>query len=260
MTELPNNGETDTVRTEIESILRVDTSRLGDVYRLSEDNLTAAEVAEKVGVATVGFVSNYRAVVAALLDGIVPTSPSMAGQIASRVRSWLRTQDISPVTKEYLENLQAKLQLYSEDVGARSSEDDKAREQTRLAEEKQVPGVYVYTLPHYLRYPFDPESGRTLMKVGRSERDVFRRVAGQGRTTALPEDPILLRVYKVLSGESARVEKDFHSWLDDADHDRSRTLRGGTEWFLTSLKFLDRIAKQWDLDNIVINNEQAGNL
>lgn len=112
-----------------------------------------------------------------------------------------------------------------------------------VTERENIPGIYVYALPHYLRYPFDVGSGRTLLKVGRSERDPFAPIAGQTRITALAEYPVLLRVYQVEPGQSAEVERDFHAWLDDANYDRSRSLRGGTYWFLTSTKFLDGIAR-----------------
>jgi hypothetical protein len=112
-------------------------------------------------------------------------------------------------------------------------------------EKKSTPGVYVYSLMHYLTYPYDPDSGRTLMKVGMSDRDVIKRFRDQTRTTALPEEPVLLRIYESTTGGSSllEAEKSFHNLLEAADHDRSSARTGGTEWFLTSLKFLDKIAE-----------------
>lgn len=184
----------------------------------------------------------------------------MSGQVASRIRTWLKRPDLSAAARLYLDELQSRLQQRSEDTSARTIEDKQARNKTEDTERQNIPGIYVYTLPHYLRYPFDVDSGRTLLKVGRSERDTFARVNGQTRITALPEDPILLRVYKVEPGMSVEVEKDFHAWLDDANHDRSRTLRGGTEWFLTSTRFLDRIARSRSLPQIVVNDVEAGDV
>ena len=105
-----------------------------------------------------------------------------------------------------------------------------------------MPGIYVYSLPHYVRHPYDEESGRTLLKVGRADRSVIKRFREQTRTTALPEDPVLLRVYPCGEESSSVMEGKFHSLLEAADHDRSKARTGGTEWFLTSLKFLDEIA------------------
>lgn len=74
-------------------------------------------------------------------------------------------------------------------------EDAQAVAQTAQAQAKGTPGIYVYSLPHYVRHRFDPETGHTLFKVGRSDVDVFQRVGAQARTAALPEDPVLLRIY-----------------------------------------------------------------
>jgi hypothetical protein len=50
------------------------------------------------------------------------------------------------------------------------------------------------------------------------------------------------------------VERQFHGFLRDADHDGTRATRTGAEWFLTSLKFLDRIATTLDLEVRIIND------
>lgn len=73
------------VRRTLMTFLDADPSRLGDVYRLSEQGLTAIQIASELGVGSSGFVSNYRATVRAILDGQLPTGPSMARQVASAV-------------------------------------------------------------------------------------------------------------------------------------------------------------------------------
>lgn len=146
--------------------------------------------------------------------------------------------------------------MSAENPTARSVEDDAAQQRTIEVEDSLTPGIYVYTLPHYLRHPFDPESGRTLLKVGRPERDTYDRVRNQGRITALPEDPIHLRVYP--TENTTGYEREFHTWLTDADHERSRSLRGGSEWFLTSTKFLDRVAHSLGLTVTVVSEFEAG--
>ncbi len=82
----------------------------------------------------------------------------------------------------------------------RDREVQRAGEQTRQAEARNEIGACVYALPHDVRYPYDQASGRTLLKVGRS--DVVMRFRSQIRTTALPEEPILLRIYRT-GGTSA---------------------------------------------------------
>ena len=53
----------------------------------------------------------------------------------------------------------------------------------------------------------------------------------------------------VTPGEDAgRREHKFHDLLEAADHARSRARTGGTEWFLTSLRFLDVVAETIGLE------------
>lgn len=124
---------------------------------------------------------------------------------------------------------------------------------TRSAEAQRNPGVYVYSLPIYLAHPVEADTKRTLLKVGHSAVDVFCRVATQSRTTALPEDPILLRVYPCEA--SARVEAQFHDSLARVGHLRPGiTSYAGKEWFLTTVDFLDELATDIGLQIQVVNN------
>ncbi|MFG1817168.1 hypothetical protein ACGFIF_25655 [Kribbella sp. NPDC049174] len=243
-------------RAEVERILAEDATVLGRVWRYDEEGLSAQEMAVREGTSGAGFVSNYRSLIRALRDDDVPTSPTLSIQAARRVRSWLKKADLSVDLRAELADLESRLMSRAEDPAAQSQEVDAAIEQTRSAEAAGQPGIYVYTLPHYLRYPFDPDSGRTLLKVGHSATDAHYRAGSQGRLTALPEDPILLRIYPV--AESGQAEKDFHAWLRDADHAGNRTRRGGSEWFVTSTKFLDRIAKSMGLEVRIITDFEAG--
>ena len=92
------------------------------------------------------------------------------------------------------------------------------------------------------------------MKVGRSDSDVITRFRAQTRTTALPEEPILLRIYQ--TGASASVETDFHRLLEAADHQRSVARTAGREWFVTSTRFLDEVARVLHLPVIVVNEAE----
>lgn len=122
-----------------------------------------------------------------------------------------------------------------------------ARARLAKIERIAVPGIYVYALPHYLLHPVAPsvddvEADRTLMKVGMSDRDTMRRFRQQQRSTELPEDPELLRVYVGELDSYANVERHIHELLRAADHRQARGNAVSTEWFLTSLKFIDAIA------------------
>ena len=104
------------------------------------------------------------------------------------------------------------------------------------------------TSPHYIRHPYDQATGRTLLKIGRSNSDVIVRFRNQTRTTTLPEEPILLRIYRTSGDSAAPAESAFHRLLDAADHSRTIGRSAGREWFLTHTKFLDEIARTLSLD------------
>jgi hypothetical protein len=164
------------------------------------------------------------------------------------LRRFLKDHDMSAPAMAVLRDRLDILESRAADPYARQVEDEEARAVTARAEAQAEPGIYVYSLPHYIRHPYDEESGRTLLKVGYTDRDMIRRFREQIRTTALPEDPVLLRVYPCLPGESAGLESKFHGLLEAASHDRSTARTGGTEWFLTSTRFLDKIAETLGLE------------
>ena len=242
-------------RAEVERLLAADNTVLGRLWKYDQEGLSPQEMTDIEGVATTGWVSNYRTLVRALRDGEIPKSPTTAQAAARRLRSWLRKPDLSPGLRRDLEEQESLLTSRAEDRQAQDDEVELAVEATIAAEATHGPGIYVYTLPHYLRYPYDPTTGRTLLKVGHSAVDAHYRAASQGRLTALPEDPILLRIYPV--DESAKAEREFHTWLRDADHAAGRTQRGGSEWFVTSTKFLDRIARSMGLEVVVVTDVGA---
>lgn len=243
-------------RAEVEAILMADETLLGRVYRHDLQGRTPAEIAAAEGNENVGFVYNYRTQLRALLDGEIPTSPNIALQTSRRVKKWLKTLNLRSELRTELEGLRDELQQKAEDVVAQQDEVATAVIASETAEAKGTPGIYVYTLPHYRLHPVDSDTGKTLLKVGHSSKDAYYRAGSAGRLTALPEDPILLRIYPV--AESAATEKEFHAWLRDADHVGSRTRRAGSEWFLTSTKFLDRIARSLGLSIEVVNDLEVG--
>lgn len=147
----------------------------------------------------------------------------------------------------------ARLLSLSESALTLALENEASRQGTRNAGlSDAIPGIYVYALPHYLSHPVSPsaddtDSDRTLMKVGVSERDTIRRFRQQQRSTELPEDPQLLRIYVGSSSNYVDLEGRMHTLLRAADHRQARGQATGTEWFLTSLKFLDAIATSMGL-------------
>lgn len=143
---------------------------------------------------------------------------------------------------------------YANDAARLDEETRLAAQQTEQAEARNVVGVYAYALPHYLRHPYDRATGRTLLKVGCSNSDVIQRFRNQTRTTALPEDPVLLRIYATGADSAAATEATFHRLLDAAAHSRRVGRIAGCEWFLTRVQFLDEIARTLCLPIEVIND------
>ncbi|MBF6620139.1 MAG: hypothetical protein ITG02_07895 [Patulibacter sp.] len=235
---------------EVEALLAADETFLGSVWREIRAGKTAAELADEWEITTGPIYSNL-GTAATLREGRIPNGATKAKQDAGRVRSWLKSKALSPSLRQTLVELEDALEARASDEGAAKREASVAVEKSKSAEASGRPGIYVYTLPHYRRYPVDPDSGKTLLKVGHSSPDAYYRAGSQGRLTALPEDPILLRIYPVV--ESAAAEREFHEWLRDADHERPRSQRAGAEWFVTSTKFLDRIARSKDLEVVVVN-------
>jgi hypothetical protein len=241
------------VRGELAQILQEDNSRIGEVYRGLARNLSAEEIAAELDVSTSNFVWNYGQTIRALLEGELPTAPTVALGAARKFRSLLRRITLSTDASSYLESTLVELENRASNPTARVVEVEEAQRQTERAEARNDVGIYAYALPHYLLHPYEPNTGRTLMKVGRSDSDVIQRFRNQTRTTALPEEPILLRVYPTGERPSAEVESDFHRLLEAADHSRSVARTAGREWFVTSLRFLDEAARIMRLPVIAVN-------
>jgi hypothetical protein len=237
----PSNPD-QAVRDEVASLLEVDDGLLGEVYRNVKAGMTDDAIREARGAAGVAFVWHYKRIIRALLDGDLPTAPSVAAKNASFFRRLLKNVDLSPATRQVLEARLEILESRAADPEAQAVEEKKALKATKEAEQHAVPGIYVYTLPHYLRHPYDSETGHTLLKVGHSGTSVIQRFNSQKRETVLPEEPVLLRVYPTDVAKSAEIEKQFHGLLDAADHLRREGRAVGREWFLTTTKFLDQIA------------------
>lgn len=236
------------LQSEVAAALEVDDTVLGYVYRSTRDGKSEAQMAEEQGTKYKNFVWNYRRHLRALFEGDLPTAPSVARQCAGATRSfvWRHSAILSVSVKDELERRANECMRRSENPELRDKEDEELDERGRIAERSGVVGIYVYTLPHYHNSPMqpsdiDPRHDRTLMKVGKSDSDVIRRFQVQARNTALPEDPRLLRIYAGVEGKGD-VESRFHRLLAAADHRRNRGKAAGSEWFLTSLTFLDALA------------------
>ena len=253
---------TDKVVEEVRAVLAVEDTRIGEVFRLLRDGKSEAEIAEIYETQTGGWVYSYRRIISFLESGLVPTAPSVKRHLISSYRSFLNRHNLT-LSPEVATEMRVRLAVL--ETPSREEPGDELtflvlRKKEELALRQAVTGIYVYTLPHYYNQPLQPSeddilADRTLMKVGKSDADVIRRFRQQERNTALPEDPLLLRIYTSVEGKGD-VERRFHLLLSAADHRRNKSRVAGSEWFLTSLKFLDALAADMGLTQYFVLTEE----
>jgi hypothetical protein len=236
----------DTLRQELEQILTTNDGKLGVVARLwIERPRSNRELAEAGGGANQGAAANTRATVQAVLEGIIPTGPSVALQARSAVSSLIKQNlGASAATLQYLADLRNRLEDRATNAEAVEEENEKLEQATKVLEEalEKQPGVYVYTTPTYFRSIKKADPDRSWFKVGKTDRAAGVRIGEQMRATGLPEDPYIARVYRHPILTPKELEDEFHRLLDAAGHGRSNAKHSGKEWFTTNLEFLDAIA------------------
>lgn len=204
--------------------------------------------------ANVGAVSNILASIRAIQHGEIPDAPTLARKALSATRSFLRQHRpvLSHQAVDHLQSVIVRLESAQENEVAQAQEEEELQSKSdELAEVLAVQGgVYVYTFPHYWRYPTVAGTQRTLLKVGMTTRDAAARIREQARGTAVPEDPLILRVYRGANVDPRTAERTFHMLLTAADHVRAVASGGGREWFETSVEFLDAIANVLGLETL----------
>src|SRR5208282_5119640 len=92
----------DDVRKELQAYLAADSSRVGEVYRLLEEGLAADAIAERLEGGAAG-AWQYRRMVSAVLDGNLPTAPTVALAAARRYRTVLKAPALSAAARSYLQ-------------------------------------------------------------------------------------------------------------------------------------------------------------
>lgn len=238
----------DEIQTDIRRAFEVDDTRMGDVWRGLSQGKSVGEIASGFNNQSTGFVLKYRRFARAIETGDIPSAPTMVRECKSAMQGFLNRhrERLSDETMDILEQRIKAINNLKIDPAAEEAEDSVIRQRTQRAESQGIPGIYVYTLPHYRKHPVEPAleeaiADKTLMKVGMSDSDVIRRFRHQQRNTSLPEDPDLLRIY-VGDGNMLETEQRMHRLLRAADHRQNSGRQSGTEWFLTSLRFLDALA------------------
>ena len=248
-----SNGEShqDGYRQEIENALTVDTQRLGDVYRAMVEigDNDAQRIAERLGIGTVGPVHSNLGSIRTLRECKRLTEGlTFARARASMIRSFAKRHAdvLSLETRQRLDDLAADHDRIAVDEEAIVRENESLEQRSGSEVPNGLAGVYVFTYPHYLRYPVvptdeDDTNPRTYLKIGCSVTDMAARVRQQNRT-AVPEPPIILRMFTCPDGKIENVERRIHNHLSAADHNPNRSTGAGKEWFLTHLRFVDSTA------------------
>ena len=246
------------VLAEINQALQSNTGALGKVARAMSEGVTSPTAMAAIGAgANSGHAGNLARVVNFIQDGVPPTAPSRAAVAGRCIGGLLRDNPgLSSEAVSHLQQLRNVVDSVEKDDEARAGEDSQLQEASEELARTVVKrgGVYVYTFPTYLKVPekYDPE--RFWLKIGQSGRVIEKRIMDQLRTTAMPEDPVILRVYTEKEGSAetgavdyAALEKKFHQLLISAGHSKTTSRSGGSEWFATTVEFLDQIALTLDL-------------
>lgn len=273
--ELPGEHE----GAEIDRALRQeeDDLTLGHAFRLLvvenlADNERIEALKAHLGGASPGYAIGLRQHLDAVRFGVFPRGPSMARQIAARMKKFKRRHEFSESTHAVLDrNVEALLEIV-ENAGFRESEQRRADEKERSLEErlKSSSGVYVFTYPHYLLHPThlsaesEKHPDRTLLKVGFSNTSILDRINSETRGAGIPEPRRILRAYMLKDRRDQtlnEIEGRFHDLLDNAGHagpkrGTTERQRGGKEWFYTSVEFLDSIASVMDLEKVEISPDE----
>jgi len=247
-----NGAPTGRVRAELGELLGQNEGQLGLVYELwSKGVRKNKEIVERGAAANSGAAGNTRATIEAVMEGTVPSGPTVAVIARSAVNGLIRRNtQMSKSTKQYLDALLQRLSERADNQDSLDVEErDFAAESERLQETLgRRSGVYVYSFPTYLRNVRMTDPDRWLFKIGKSDGAVLERVLQQ--STGMPEAPVLLRLYVHKTLRPIKVEEKLHLALLAAGHESVRTLdqkrsknHGAREWFATRLEFLDHLAE-----------------
>jgi hypothetical protein len=244
---------------EVNLALESNSGALGKVARAMAEGVTSqTEMANMGAGANPGHSGNLARVVSFIQNGIAPTAPSRAAIAGRAIGGLLKANpSLSAEAVSYLQNLRQQVDSIEKDDLARLGEETQLKRASEDLKQKveKLGGVYVYTFPTYLMVPAKVDPERFWLKIGQTGRVVEQRVLDQLRSTAMPEDPVILRVYNYQpKGSSlteldyASLERKFHRLLTSAGHSKTSARSGGTEWFATTLEFLDEVATTLELE------------
>jgi len=239
---------------ELRALCRNDDLSFGRVFALIESGVTSnKEIVAQGGGGNTGAVGINRQIIDAVISGKIPNSSSIA-TYAYRTINRLQKSG-GPLSREltaYLTGLVFELKAKSLDETAiRQSTHEVQKESKSL--EKLLSGttnaIYVYSYPTYLRVGTAENPELSWFKIGYTDNEVGIRILSQARQTAMPEDPVIVRVYHKEGVAAQDLESKYHQTLDAFKQQRSshKNQKSGKEWFATDLERLDAIAALLDL-------------
>ena len=221
------------VRTELEAALRENDGQLGKVFALLEAGRTTnRELVEGRAAANQGAAANLRVTVRAVLDGVMPKGPSVATKSRSSIASLLRDNpDLSTVARVHLEDLRTRLEEIANDTEALEREAHYFQEKSQVLKRslEKSPGVYVFTLPSFMRTVQMTDPDRFWFKIGKTDRAAGVRIGEIMKITGLPEDPWCARVYRHPAKTPLELEGTFHDLLKAAGHSRAPGTNAGRD-------------------------------
>jgi hypothetical protein len=238
------------LRAELSEALRRNDGKLGIAFELIEKGMSKRQdLIDGGAAANSGAAGNIRVTLEAILDGKMPSGPTVARQSRSSINGLLKNNpDLSDAARTYLDGLRNQLEVIASDPKAIENEEvERVATSSNLKRKlADSPGVYVFTLPTFLRVPQKEDPERFWFKIGMTERSSGSRTNEIARSVGLPEDFLIVRVYQHETVSLASLEKKFHRIVESAGHSRAVGERTGTEWFATNLEFLDAIAEALD--------------
>ena len=199
---------------EVQKALKKDTTRLGEVYRLVKKGKSLLEIAEELNVSNLQAYCYWTSVFA------IEEQKQMTRYCVKALNNFLKRHH-----KDFCEETITELRL-----------------RRVMAAKYGIAGIYVYTYPHYYRHPVVKKGSRTYLKIGMSEKDVFKRVMQQ--KTGMPERPKFLQIWvDENDGDLREIEKKIHDHLRAISYGRPTR----KEWFLTNEQFVESTANRLGL-------------
>lgn len=182
---------------EVQKALEKDTTRLGDVYQLAKKGKCLPEIAKELNISNEQAYSYWTSVFA------IEEQKYMNHYCRKALANFFKRHH-----KDFSEETITELRVRRE-----------------IAEKYGIAGIYVYTYPIYYK-----EGNRIfLLKVGRSNKDVVKRLKKQ--TTATPERLKPLQIWvDENDGDLQEIEKKIHDHLRAIGHGGPKR----KEWFQTN--------------------------